>query len=298
MSETPAEVRVALTPTDEKLAKVGALVAYDEDWVGEPGSEGRHPVQNPKVIQRVLLPFTHADWWELTTQDGKDYIGPCCGTAGAMQDILCRVYRCGGWIDSALFLELGAMGVSHVDGFEDWGKKLSEKGLQKALDKWPSLPSWDRIGILYRVLKDRLKPGSIHELWPAKADLTEKDVVRTLNHGFRVLNFQDIVQDERNTSEQHRANRLILLARVLPAMKTFMEALASYGAFEGVAIVGTETPDRVVDNNRGLCIYKTVEGAQEVINIAAHRANRGAVKIRPVRVTVQDGLVFTDTEPK
>lgn len=287
----------AFPAIDEKLRTfAGVEIQYEEEWVGEVG-KNRHPEPRPEIIRQVRLPFTPAEWWELTTREGGDYIGPCCGTTGAMQDILCAVYRDGGWISGSDFLELGMHAESHPDGFENWNKKLSEKQLNTAIEKWSKVPNWDRIGIIYRALKDRLRPGIQQELWPRTTDLTEKDVLRILHSGLRYLKFQDVFGGDKDPARQLHANRVVTLARVLPAAKLFFKTLAGYQPFTGVAIVSAENPEHVIDNHQGLCLYKSEEDAQEVIRLSTRgRAERGKFKTRPVLVSVEEGLVFMDED--
>lgn len=285
-------------PEVELLGGVGVQVHFEDIWEGTHPNRTRRP--DLAKVRNIRLPFTPDDWWEMTTRDGNDYIGPCCGTSGAMQDIICSAYRDGGWIDGKDLLSLGQLGESHADGFEDWGKAFRGKGLEKKIAKWASLDRWARIGVIYRALKPLLKTSE--RLHDRGAVEQERDILRVLRTGLMVLSYQDLFERPAVISrqEQEHANRLLLIARITPAAKKLLESIRGYAPFEGFAIVVDSSSDRVLDNHHGACIYKTEEGARETIEatrkVVAETEGQEmpSVSIRPVRVSAEHGLEFTD----
>ena len=305
----PADNRKVPLCEEEKLLRpVGVKLAYKQRWCANDPPP-REPYVDPSVITHIRLPFTPTDWWELTTRDGKDYIGPCCGTSGAMQDILCGAYRDSGWIEGRDLLRLGALGEGH-DGYEDWKDPLSLDELREktTLDAWVEHDRWGIIGLIYRALRPKLDVSFIdHKL--RKPRPTEKQVFSILRSGLTYLSWRDVFNRNQDTQDQDHANRLLLLARILPAAKLFMKSLTTYQPFDGFALVVGQT-DEVLDNHQGMCIFKTVADAQRVIELSEKSrksltednpnhpdAEPLDVAIRPVRVSVEEGLVFTDKKP-
>ncbi len=298
--EEAQEQRPPCCPEEEALNQVGVRMHFVENWVGEPPN--RHPVIDPSFVRNVLLPFKPDEWWDLTTRDGRNYIGPCCGTTGAMQDILNSVYRNGGWIDSHELLELGGMAESHQDGFEDWDKPLVGDDLIGALASWQKTDPWSRIGVIYRVLQGKINPPRDYKPELRKEDKPEEKAIWVLRNGLTYLSYRDLFERPEEDKATNHANRLLLLARVLPAMKTLLGTLQGYKPFDGFALVPKAQPDTVLNNRMGSCVYATTAAAQKVLDIS----KRGAVEdgepdaeadpilIRPVRVSIEDGLKFTD----
>lgn len=278
---------------EENLGHVGVRIRYGEIWEGTPPDRTSRP--DLGTIRSLHLPFTPKAWWDLTTRDGRDYIGGCCGTASAMQDIVCAAYRDGGWIDADDLLELGGLGESHQDGFENWGKPLRGPKLVRKLTQWRKLSRWSKIGVIYRVTKAKLKPPSARAAATHHTESDEKTAIWVARNGLQFLSWRDLFERNKEREEQDHANRLLLIARVLPAMKLVMGSFEGYPPFEGVAIVSSAYPDQVLDNHHGACIFKTLEEARPVIEQTTKSLD-GAVTLllRPVRVTVQEGVKFLD----
>jgi hypothetical protein len=281
---------VTLTEVQKQLMRVGVDFTLVENWVGDVP---RTPVLDPNRIRSVRLPFTPDDWWQLTTREGDDYIGPCCGTTGVMQDILCGAYRDGGWIGSEHFIELGQLAISHGDGFEDWGKPLSESGVKAAVADWENLERWDRLGVVYRAFKTSLEPKGLHKLRTPEPVPTEHDHISALFAGLGVLRYSDLFAKDED-SGQHRATTMLYVARLVPAMRMLLPMFQAYEPFIGFAIVADEEPDSVLDNSLGLCVYSTVKDAQEIIDISTKNDPKFKTRIRPVRISVPEGLTFMD----
>jgi hypothetical protein len=295
--EEGEEERAPLCIEEESLNWVGVRMVFESDWIGDPPD--RHAVPNPNLVRSVFLPFTPDDWWELTTRDGDDYIGPCCGTTGAMQDILNSVYRDGGWIDGHELLELGSLAENHEDGFENWGEPLEGDAVIRTLASWMTLDRWGRIGVVYRVLRKKLSPKK-QSLTVRSRGLPEKDAIPVLRNGMTFLSYEDVFRRNKDEDgQQNHANRILLIARILPAMRTIFDSFKNYQPFEGFALVYKETPDAVLDNRLGACVYKTSDDAQKVLDSSRDISNMEgedlpSILIRPVRITVEEGLTFTD----
>jgi len=306
--DLPEALEEPLCEEERILRPVGVKIAYKRRWRRTPPP--RESFIDPEVITSVRLPFNPTDWWHLTTREGRDYIGPCCGTSGVMQDILCGAYRDSGWIDAPDLLRLGELGESH-GGYEDWGEPLSLDGLKEtaSLEAWTEHDRWGIIGIVYRALRTKLEAGiTDHKLQgPGRFKPPhETHTIRVLSNGLSLLRWGDIItRDE--TDGQHHANRLLLIARVLPAAKLLVKQLANHPPFNGFAIVSKDDRDNVIDNRLGACVYSTAEDAQKIIDLSRKVEKEMAedspehpaaepfpALIRPIRVSVEEGLVFTD----
>jgi hypothetical protein len=309
--DLPEAPRDPLCEEERILRPVGVKLSYKRRW-RRNDPPPRESFIDPNVIESVRLPFNPTDWWHLTTREGRDYIGPCCGTSGAMQDIICEAYRDSGWIKSDALLELGGLGETH-DGYEDWKEPLSLDDLRaKAnLEAWTEHDRWGIIGIVYRALRPKLEASlTWHKLrGPGRfRPPSEKHTIHVLRQGLTLLSWGDIITRENDGGQSH-ANRHLLIARVLPAAKLLVKQLAEFQPFNGFAIVGEDDKDIVIDNRLGACVYNTVEDAQKIIDLSRKvekdlaednpehaDAKPFAALIRPVRVTVEDGLTFTDGE--
>jgi hypothetical protein len=71
-----------------KLLKTGVTISYEGIWDGK-GAD-RHSEPDPSRVRSVYLGLTPADWCSIAMHEGDAYIGGCCGTASAMQDIESR----------------------------------------------------------------------------------------------------------------------------------------------------------------------------------------------------------------
>jgi hypothetical protein len=296
-----------MTEHEKRLSEVGVKVQYERNWVGEPG-KGRHPEPDPTRINRVYLPFKPADWWQLVTRDGEDYIGPCCGTTGAMQDILCGVHRDSGYISDSDLLELGQLGEQH-DGTEWWADELTSQKLTARLKEWKTLDRWTKIGVIYQACRAKLRSGILMRAntRTPEAEDGDKNALSTLEYGLRFISYRDLfrnsfeattpeqVEWEKTRKVQEHVHQQVLLARVIPAARKVVDALLRKAGppFEGVCIVLTEEHGHVISNGHGLCVYETEKKAQEVIDSQPEEA-RPKLALRPCRVSVEEGLRFLD----
>jgi len=115
-------------------------------------------------------------------------------------------------------------------------------------------------------------------------------------------------RDKEDDEAQAYANRLVQLARLIPALKTLNEKIGELnaGAVEGVALVSEDKPDVITTNGRGLVILKTRELANELIElwkrnaeqyedeIFTKRAEVPKILVRRVKVSMEKGVEFLD----
>ena len=274
--------------------------------------------QDDSKISNILIPFTPRQWFELCTRDGECYIGGCCGQTGYLQDILNSWFRDSGWASGKDLWEFCNSMASH-DGTEDFDSGyLREHGLKRTIKdykkyregmkEWAEegqiFDPWIILGVIWKLAKDHLYLERPPRRGRKLSDLD--DAVRVIAASCQSLSWAGWFKrdGEKEPDAQARSARALMMYRLYPALKTFNERVQEYdmGAVDGFAICipseGDEE-DEIATNGFGLCVYETTAKAQKMID--DWKSNReddeeyiDRLKIRPVRVTVEDGLAFTD----
>lgn len=281
------------------LEDLGVEYYCEEEYRGEVP---RQPFKL-NLFRNVRLPFSPEQWMTLVQRDGNNYIGGCCGTTGGIQDELNEVFRDNGFISIRDLVDLGDTMANHNGepsdgfGFHSYTKTLADWVAQAKNIEPHERDCWAMIALLYHVTKDHYKPErpmvfreTVGEFEKATSILRTSFWRIALDHAFgEAKNSQD------------KTNRLMKLHLVSPALKTFMETLkeSAPAPFDGFAIVKN---DEVVTNSLGYYIFDTKDKAEEILTL--HRNARAEYKekdlelidevygIRPVRVSLEDGIVF------
>lgn len=179
-----------------------------EEWRGKVG-KGRKPHLLPQFSD-VLLPLTPTQWCNLAMNEGEDYVGGCCGSSSAIQDMVEYWFRFdSGWASTMGLHELSERWVSHGDGywesvearvaFEDhhglardmWKAGTLEGAVEWVTthrDEFQSMSAWDVILLCYFIVKDFSAPkmpissnSAVHESPPASA--SKSTLLYTLRTG-------------------------------------------------------------------------------------------------------------------
>ena len=241
--------------------------------------------QDETLIQSVTLSFTSNEWVSLTHGDGDNYIGGCCGTTSVMQDIISGCLREGGSLRYYDLRQLGTLGLSHDE--KDWMPPTDEV-FQTLISDWETISPWQKIGLIFSTVKDRLTPDS--EEAPETnnhPDLKGRVCYQVAQNALTYLRYEDLCSLD---DSQHKANRGLLTSRLIPALQEVMSLMAkNHEPFRGFALVESSRPNTVVTNRYGYCIFGDQEKAKELMD----RWKDKNLRIRPVLVTIE-GLTFTD----
>ncbi len=297
-----------------KLEEKGVEIRHPEIWDGEPGKD-RHSKPDPTRVSSVFLNLTPEDWCRIAMHEGDEYIGGCCGTASAMQDVVNSIFREGGYADADDLYTLGEYAKHHKDGFESWWKKLSQKDFDARCEKWDTLRAWDKIELCWHAVRDKIKPHS-HHIDPIvqenRPDLDERREIDELYGSIHYLRYSNsgLFKPRDDDKGQHAANDLIVFAKLYPSVRKLLAKLeAEQVTWSGFAIVEKKRPDVITHNGYGACVYNTEADAREVIKLwdrddrseASERKKplpedrtSNKILLRPVTISVKDGVVLGD----
>ena len=279
---------------EPELQILGIEVSFNRVWTGTPGVDRRWDFDTSQ-IESVTFNFTPEEWSRLVVCDGPEYIGPCCGTTGAMQDIICSVHRAGGTIQCYEFKELGFLGASH-DGMEWWSEPFTKKSFHERVFDRDALSLWDRIGIAYQACSPFMRESSVSKSKPAPSDLESGEgVLNVVRNGLRLLWWDDLFRREGEGPKadadkfQSHANRQVLISRVIPAARKFVETLEGIAGqpIDAVCLVQHDNVDKPLQNGYGLTVYRDVEQVRVLFGTTEK------MLIRPCRVSMEHGLEFT-----
>ncbi len=239
----------------------------------------------------------------------------CCGNISHARDILTSCLRDGRWIKGRDLWEFVETLKNH-DGFEYMLPIDNDK--HEEYKSWRGEnPDKDPIYRLWQVY-DKIK-GHLYTSRPfLGAPPQDAPIRQPIQLALSILNLT-ITQLWWSTSalsrplknepawmkDQKDAQRQLTIARMMPALRDVMEHIdeLDLGDFEGFAICEQEEPDMLIKNNLGLCIYRTKEEAQKMIDTWAIQDDncvedtykkevRKKTVIRPVSVSSKEGLYF------
>lgn len=292
------------------LKRLGVEVSLDEEWRGTPGVDRAPHTVN--VIGNIRLPFTAAEWCSLCQREGADYIGGCCGSASHLQDTLNSWFRDGGYIHPSALAEFAEMCKLH-DGAESRFASVPdllpiiESGCLDVgnVDRNP----WDVLAAVWHLCAGHFLPRSTKPAaYGDHLSPTEKAISLVENFCWafcwnRILSGDD--------TPQSKANRALAVHRFLPALKVLTEtAYQLYpGPFAGFAVIDNEQgPNAIAKTRMGYALYESEDSIKQLFvewdSLAAeyketkHEAAATKFSIRPVRVTLDEGIVFTDTNER
>lgn len=303
------------------LKQLGIEFNRDYEYRGEGTDRKSHEVD---IFKSVKIPFSAHELIGILMNEGQFYIGGCCGNTSAIQDKVESVLRFNqGWIDVRDLEEIAEARIHH-DGDDSEFKKLKrplEKEviwcgrqlvrMKKKREQGKTvLDPWYQMALAWHLTKEFYGPErprqEAHVVNPARSELD--DAVSTLARGLHWLSIDKMFsnQEDKKDSPQDDANRLVTLARLLPALKTLNAEVDKLAPppLSGAAIVLSEDPGNILSNGRGLCVYGSPDDARELINLwvkedaqyvgegAGRRRSATDFVIRNVKVTVDKGVEF------
>ena len=267
------------------LEAKGVVICYDAYY--EPEN---------KWVTQVFFNLTPTEWCNLAMRDGDSYIGGCCGTSGYIQDEINSIFRDSGNADADALYTIGDLAQHHPDGFEEWGfiDPMTQEAFDEKCERWESLEPWEKIGLIYQGVRDRLRPHR-HTIEPIvqkdRPDLDEKRDYQQLLGGLRYLDFPRFGKN----NDQTHSTDIWVMAKLLPGARRLVKKLeADTTSWSGVAIVEKERPDVIVSNGLGACLYATKEDAEKVRALWTDKDLANATSIRSLTISVSDGILFQD----
>lgn len=256
--------------------------------------------EKEKSFDRVDLPFDPLDWCSLCQTSGSNYIGGCCSQMSYVQDILNGWFRDGGqWINIREISELMDLMLDHT---ENWfiPEKVEAKLENLSKEEFTNSAPWDKIIGLWIIVKDHYKPRKL--VTPHEDSPPIKEAIHTVEQTTRWLSWEHLFHEEKTS--QNYANTTMVLYRLAPSLKYLYENLCELdvGPLEGFAIYSTKTK-YICSNRAGLCIFKTKEKAEELLELFHKYSSEedtflDELTLRPVRVSLEEGCLFTDTGEK
>lgn len=296
----------------EMLKKLGVEFRQASEWRPKEPPRKPHPIN---TFQSFSLPFSPEEWCSVCMNDGNNYVGGCCGNMSVVQDILEHCFRLeSGWLGSNDMFEIAQLFETHHDveegeefGIGGYGKliKSLDEEFEAALSFWKEADPWRKIAVIWHISKDFLAPSVPSA--PGKHISPLESAIATLSDGMRFLRLERLFSENRTKTSQDQAQKVMILARVLPALKIVNEQIKSMdpGSINGFALVDLEIGNNEIASNRlGLCIYGTREEANQIMNmwrrdqaekeLSEQKPIDERIKIRSVRVSVDKGLEFLD----
>lgn len=288
----------------ERLKRLNIIYHLQDEWRGEPGKDrGPHEL---KIFRSVTLPFSAETWFHLCNSEGDFYVGGCCGTTSHIQDRMNHIFRMDApWLKVRDLEDLAARWLGH-DGDDSY---YSEVGFTKAFEMAPEemdvLPNdpWAAMALIWHLVKDNYEPEVPTAFGKHMGELEQ--AVSLLSRAFQSLSWARLFNDhddgEKEPTGPMKANRALLLSRVMPALKTFNERFGEldFGGIEGVALYDIERED-IAHNGHGLCVYETQEEAEAMMErwrrTEAEYEERDRrniderISVRPVRITREGGI--------
>jgi hypothetical protein len=248
-------------------------------------------------IDKVKLDLTPNQWCNLCMRDGNQYVGGCCGTSSAMQDIVNGAFRDDGWLEAHDLRRLADLGISH-DG------KASPYTDTALLKRWGKpLGPWTKLGCLWQFCEPNLRVGWVEDLPTHKTDpvrLAQASLFSLSYHDHFSIFLPDPKDGDEAAQAQHQAIQILNEAKYLAALKTLRNHFTALSRepFDGFAIRCKATGELAV-NGYGACVYATEAQAQEMIDCWARDTERykvGTHEVVTCRVTLEDGCVWADKD--
>lgn len=294
------------------LKTLGVTYTQDYDY-GKQGGEKRHRFDVP-VFTNVTPPFSAKEWCSLCMNEGDHYIGGCCGTTSAAQDIINYMFRSGGYIEADNFHELAGLLANHdeLDSEFMFSKPPAEEDdaamaafVASAKAQWDRISPWQKLAVIYPIvrthLRQRLPTGVGKHFSPLES------AIHTAEQSLRALSYEQLFnRGDRERTDQDRAMRTLVLMRAMPAVKTVYDGLASLyeGPVEGYALIDRAHDDAIAENRFGYVIHSTRAQIDEIVRITREQEKHyeeqverlkpleERVGIRRVRVTLEKGIEF------
>jgi len=267
-----------------------------------PAKPPRSP-HDIKVFEQVLLPLSPSEWCGMCMRDGDEYVGGCCGSSSAIQDQINHWFRMdSGWVKITDLQDVAEQWTAHGDTGWDNDEDDLEALVNKTKTNWLNTSGWEKIRVVWKIVKDHYGPVIPTGYHKKISDID--NAVHIVSTACNDLSWANIFGDDNHEDKQNDASTLLTLNRILPALKTLWGKLSELAPepFNGFAMFDKERGS-VCSNRLGLCIYDSQEAVDKIMNLwikqeAEYTLPQSPVKdkveIRPIRISMEEGLVFTD----
>lgn len=269
----------------EQLDKLDVTYRKASKWVGEVGVD--HKQVDLDHIASVQLKLTPDDWCSMCMCEGDNYMGPCCGNMGAMQDVLNSVFRAGGWVSASDFRFIADSCIDH-EGFDDFE---SEEALETALvSGLEGLHPWAKVGVIWQAAQAVLYVGDNKEL-PIEVDVsTLEDAVTVAYKHIMLSRFKNLWRKD-DDGGQSACNEVVDKSAALAALHTiYAELQKDKDTYTGYALRSKD--GALGENFYGTCMYTDQSKAEETLRLWAEneKFEAGFWSVAPFLVTVSDGF--------
>lgn len=180
-------------------------------------------------------------------------------------------------------------------------RKVALERSRAFFQEWPL----DRMALVWHIIKDVRKTKPVYVEKTKERSEVER-AISTAKVCLEYFWFKPFHPNNDETKSQNRADDTIRMFRLIPALKTLMDHMASEmyeGPFEGYALWNI-ADDHVAENGFGPCIFYTREECDELISQweknQEHYQEREKVNFRDklaikrVRVSLENGLEVLD----
>jgi hypothetical protein len=258
-------------------------------WIIFGEKDDPYPENDTKgYLRRVHLNWDSHLWCKTCMREGDHYIGGCCGTSGAMQDIINSVFRDGGELNMDTLESLAGYGISHDGKDSLWG--------EGALPVEPPTDPWDQLALTWRVLREfaDTKRGK-HGYDRRKPRYPLEEELHALSKYAFHYTWRCLMKD--NATNEGRIR--LYAARLYPSMRTLLNHFAEGLGLEPVDLWAVWYKDRI---HHDFMFYATEKEALDDINDSRRRrqdnaeilAQLDSMRVRPVRVSLDEGIRFLD----
>jgi hypothetical protein len=318
------------------LTQLGAEFHQIEKW--DTNEDGTRELKPRPYFSAVKLPLSPVQWFGIASNAGNFYIGGCCGSASQIQDIVCSWFRhADEWVKPIELAELAERQANHHEPEQDalyyWDAMDDDKvfalvekygAYQRGDTKIPGdentvVDPWFVICLVWHLVKNHYVLAQPESALPDHISPLDKSL-RIVEHVSFAYSMKRIFSKADSAPKiipdgQEKANLNLAMYRFIPAIKHVYEEAhkISPGPFNGWAVIDKTAGEKgltVVKNGGGYCLYETKEEIEGLFDRWQKQQDetrdawnkqlpvRERLGIRPVRVTLEDGLVFTDTGEK
>lgn len=292
------------------LDTLGIKYTFEEEWRPKDPPRSPHPLDIFKTVD-LFGPLTPEDWCRLCMREGTEYIGGCCGNTSAIQDIVNGWFRFDACYIKISELAEVAQAMAEHDGTDEWSelpKATLEESVEWAKDNWGSLRAWAKICMVWHIVKDHYSPDVPVGYGNHLSELDK--AVNVIGRTCQMIAWDRITTNDL-AGTQKDSSRIAILARMLPALKTLWDSIEDMAPepFEGFAMYDLEV-DSICTNRLGLCVYATMDELNKTFNLwieqekeyelgppmrhGTKKSITERIKVRPVRITIQNGIEFLD----
>ena len=295
----------------EMLKELGIKYWADKEMRGPVGPERKY--HDIDLFKQIRPPFDAETWMSLCTNDGDNYMGGCCGTMSALQDKMEEWFRFHiNHLDTRELEEAAEYWIAHGDGAESWvleeGQTIEDL-FPSIKESWEKTRPWDKLGYIWLIVKGHHNRESIsNSVHPSYTEL-EKAMNITSNIS-RSLGW---AKHSKDNSSVFNANQTLALSQLLPGInnlyRILQDMLKDEKPFNGFTLIDLSYngDDNISRNRHGLAVFATLDEANEELNKQQeyedkYEETRNDIRgkpvrerfgIRPVRITLSQGLEFT-----